>query len=95
MIPAMVLHGVRSKEAVALRMLNIPRFIAENMANHVRSLNIPLNKVDEWLAETSPVDWSKFVPRRSTVTGPEFKLLWEIIDGQKPWRIIYSRSIDK
>lgn len=88
MIPAMVLHGVRSKEAVALRMLNIPRFIAENMANHVRSLNIPLNKVDEWLAETSPVDWSKFVPRSSTVTGPEFKLLWEIIDGQKPWRII-------
>ena len=87
MIPAMVLHGVRSKEAVALRMLNIPRFIAENMANHVRSLNIPLNKVDEWLAETSPVDWSKFVPRSSTVTGPEFKLLWEIIDGQKPWRI--------
>ena len=88
MIPAMVLHGVRSKEAVALRMLNIPRFIAENMAKHVRSLNIPLNKVDEWLAETSPVDWSKFVPRKSTVTGPEFKLLWEIIDGQKPWRII-------
>lgn len=95
MIPAMVLHGVRSKEAVALRMLNIPRFIAENMAAHIRASNIRLNNIDEWLTKTSPDDWAKFVPRGAAVSGPELKLLWEIIDGQKPWRIIYSRSIDK
>jgi replicative superfamily II helicase len=95
MIPAMVLHGVRSKEAVALRMLNIPRFIAENMAAHIRASNIPLKNIDEWLTKTSPDDWSKFVSPGSTVSGPELKLLWEIIDGQKSWSSIDSGHIDK
>jgi len=95
MIPAMVLHGVRTKEAVALRMLNIPRFIAENIAAHIRASNIPLNNIDEWLTKTSPDNWSKFVTRGTAVSGAELKLLWEIIDGQKPWGSIDSRGIDK
>ena len=49
LIPAMVLHGVKSKEAIALRMLNVPRFVAEKMANTVRGGNVSLEALDQWL----------------------------------------------
>ena len=88
LIPSMVFHGVRSKEAIALRMLNVPRFLAENMATRIRKLNISLEKVDTWLSETSKDDWSQSLPIGSSINGPECKLLWEIIDGHKPWKSI-------
>ncbi|SPD76482.1 hypothetical protein PITCH_A970009 [uncultured Desulfobacterium sp.] len=49
LIPTMILHWVKTKEAIALRMLNVPKFIAENMANTVRSENISLETLDQWL----------------------------------------------
>ena len=61
----------------------------------VQITNIPLKNIDEWLTKTSPDDWSKFVSPGSTVSGPELKLLWEIIDGQKSWRNIDSGHFDK
>ena len=88
MIPTMVLHGVRTKEAIALRMLNIPRFIAEKTAEYIRSSNIPIKNINDWLTKSDSKEWSKFTPYKTSISGIELKLLWEIIDGQKPWKNI-------
>jgi replicative superfamily II helicase len=87
LIPAMVLHGVRTKEAIALRMLNIPRFIAEKMANTVRNESVSLNNLDQWLVETDEHIWEESLPKDAKITGPECKHLWEIIEGKKSWEI--------
>jgi len=93
LIPSMVFHGVRSREAIALRMLNVPRFLAENMATRIRELGIPLDKIDTWLSEASKDEWTRSLPIGASIKGPECKLLWEIIDGHKPWRSINEMNM--
>lgn len=90
LLPSMVLHGVRTKEAIALRMLNVPRFVAENMASSIRDLGISIGQIPDWLRQTSPTQWSQFLPAGARISGTDCKLLWEILDGQKPWSSITS-----
>ena len=89
-LPSMVLHGVRTKEAIALRMLNVPRFVAENMASSVRDSGISVEQIPDWLRQTSPTQWNEFLPAGARISGSDCKLLWEILDGQKPWSSITS-----
>jgi hypothetical protein len=88
LIPAMVLHGVKTKEAIALRMLNVPRFIAEKIANTIRRENIALNSIDEWLDKSDNKLWQSALPSGAAIKGSECKHLWEIIEGKKSWRSI-------
>jgi len=69
-------------------MLNVPRFLAENMATRIRKLGIPLEKVDTWLSEATEDEWAQSLPVRASIEGAECKLLWEIIDGHKAWKSI-------
>jgi replicative superfamily II helicase len=87
LLPAMVYHGVRTKEAVALRMLNIPRVIAEGLAEQWRQTGkAELSKVGEWLAATTPEQWERALPRGAKINGQEAKKLWEILDGRLSWK---------
>ena len=88
LLPSMVLHGVRTKEAIALRMLNVPRFVAENMASFIRSSGIQIGDIPDWLGDTTPEDWTRFLPYGARVNGSDCRLLWEILDGRKPWKTI-------
>jgi len=90
LLPSMVLHGVRTKEAIALRMLNVPRFVAENMAAYIRRTGISISDIPNWLEETTPDDWNQFLPRGAVINGIDCKLLWEILDGKQPWSSITS-----
>lgn len=88
LIPAMVLHGVKTREAIALRMLNVPRFVAEKMANTVRSEGVSLGNLDQWVVETDNRIWQDSLPADAKITGTECKRLWEVIEGKRPWRDI-------
>lgn len=88
--PSMVLHGVRTREAVALRLLNVPRFVAENMASSVRRAGVPVQEIPDWLRQTTAADWGQFTPPDARISGADCKLLWEILDGQRPWSSISS-----
>jgi hypothetical protein len=88
LIPAMVLHGVKTRETIALRMLNVPRFIAEKMAPTVRKWNVSLEALGQWLDETDIDIWKESLPTGAKITGTECRHLWEIIEGKKSWKNI-------
>ncbi len=75
------------KEAVALRMLNIPRVIAEGLAEQWRQTGeAELSKAGEWLATVSSEQWERALPRGAKISGQEAKTLWEILDGRLSWK---------
>ena len=88
LLPSMVLHGVRTKEAIALRMSNVPRFVAERMASQIRESVTAIAEIPAWLKRTTPEDWSKFLPGDARISGADCKALWEILNGEKPWSSI-------
>jgi len=93
LLPAMVYHGVRTKEAVALRMLNIPRAIAEGLAEQWRQTGeAKLSKASEWLTTITPEQWERALPRGAKISGQEAKKLWEILDGRLSWKQAFDAS---
>ena len=85
LIPAMVLHGVRTREAVALRMLGVPRFAAEGLASVSRAEATPIGQLSSWLNESSSRLWHEAIPRDFALSGEECKLVWQIMTGQAAW----------
>jgi hypothetical protein len=85
LLPSMVLHGVRTKEAIALRMVNVPRFVAERMASQIRDSDVPIAEIPAWLEHATAEDWDKSLPSDTKISGANCKLLWEILNGDKSW----------
>lgn len=91
LIPAMIYHGVRSKEAVALRMLNVPRLAAEGLAKQWQSEeSVSVRNASDWLNSLDDRYWDKALKKESPLEGSECKLLWEILEGKKNWATIYE-----
>ncbi|MDD2620567.1 MAG: DEAD/DEAH box helicase [Syntrophomonadaceae bacterium] len=89
LIPAMIYHGVRSKEAIALRMLNVPRLAAEGLAKQWQSEDgVSVRNASDWLNGLDDSHWGKALRKKSPIKGSECKLLWEILEGKKNWATI-------
>lgn len=87
MLPAMIFHGVRSKEAIALRMLNVPRGLAEGLAKEWKKTErIDFSKAEDWLSATTPDQWERSLPKDSKIRGEEAKKIWEILSGRLEWK---------
>lgn len=80
-IPSMVYYGVKSKEAIALRMLGIPRVLSDNLAESMIDSNNPqsFDDVRERVKKLSNSDWEKAKPPNSTLNGKEWKQITEIL----------------
>lgn len=85
LLPAMVVHGVRSREAIALRMLGVPRFAAEGLSAEVRAGNVSFAALHEWLVNLPPARWQRALPGNSGISGSETKRIWQALDGQLGW----------
>jgi len=91
LIPAMIYHGVRSKEAIALRMLSVPRLAAEGLAKQWRSKgDVSVKNASAWLDGLNKNHWGKALPQDSPLSGSECQMLWEILEGKKKWATIYE-----
>lgn len=84
-IPAMVYHGVHTREAVGLRMVGVPRFAAEGLAEQARSHGIKLGELRDWLATNADPDWQAAMPPGARISGNDCKRLWRILDGADAW----------
>lgn len=77
-LPARVYYGVNTDEAVALRLLGVPRTAAPELA---RELSIkatdPLHKVRTRLREAGVSDWKKAMGER----GTSYHRVWSIMEG--------------
>ncbi len=85
LLPAMVLHGVRSKHAVGLCMLNVPRLAAEGLGQTALKNGVALTGIETWIRQADEKTWQQSLPRDARISGAECRLLWQVIDGQREW----------
>lgn len=92
-LPAMIFHGVRSKEAIALRMLNVPRSLAEGLAKEWKKIGkVDFSKTEDWLSATNSDQWERSLPKDSKIKGEEAKKMWEILNGQIEWKEAFKAT---
>lgn len=78
-IPAKVYYGVTSDEAVALRLLGVPRGAAEQLAKRLRvHSGEPLSELRTRVRESDADTWTAAVGD----AGAAYKRVWTIIEGE-------------
>ncbi|WP_025769535.1 DEAD/DEAH box helicase [Thioalkalivibrio sp. HK1] len=78
-LPARVYYGVNTDEAVALRLLGVPRIAAPKLARHLGvTAEEPLHRVRGRLRATNVSEWTKAMGER----GASYHRVWSIIEGQ-------------
>ena len=88
MLPAMIYHGVRTEDAVLMRMNSAPRSAAENLGNLYRETIGENNSRDsvgqarEFLRNLSEGDWHRVRPDDATLTGGGYRQVWQVLSGE-------------
>jgi replicative superfamily II helicase len=84
-IPSMVFFGVRQPEAIWLRMVGVPRVVADNLATlwRARSVGEPgtYDKIRGWVNGLTESDWRQAIPPGAPVTPQDMRLIWEEFAG--------------
>jgi hypothetical protein len=85
-VPSMIFFGVRQKEAVWLRMVGVPRVVADGLAavwkNAERSAPKTYDEIRAWVSKLSDRDWSKAIPDGAALSPSEARLLWHEFSGE-------------
>lgn len=77
-LPAQVFYGVDSEEAVAMRLLGVPRMAANPLAKQMGvSAEESVSKLRKRLRETGDEAWSAAVGE----VGTAYRTVWRILDG--------------
>ena len=79
-IPARVYYGVNTDEAIALRLLGVPRNAAQHLVKPLEvTVDKPLHEVRKRLQETKANEWTQAMGER----GESYHHVWSIIEGLK------------
>ena len=87
-LPAMVYHGVRTEDAVLMRMNAAPRSVAENLGKLYRETvgeddgQYSIVKAREFLKNLSEGEWRRARPEGSALSGGGYKRLWRVLSGE-------------
>lgn len=77
-LPSRVYYGVDSDEAVALRLLGVPRSAAKPLSNSLKiTAEDSLGTIRAKLAKTTSDDWKQAIGPN----GQSFRRVWEIVNG--------------
>jgi hypothetical protein len=88
MLPAMIYHGVKTEEAVLMRMNSVPRSIAEQLGAEYRSSSgesvarIRVQQVRDYLKQLDASAWSHVRPEGAHLSGEEYKNVWKLLSGE-------------
>jgi hypothetical protein len=78
-LPARVYYGVNSDEAVALRLIGVPRMAAQPLVEKLSVVaDEPLSKLRARLREKGPSIWTEAMG----TPGPAYYRAWCIIEGE-------------
>lgn len=86
-LPAMLYHGVRSEEAVLMRMNSVPRSVAEAAGAEFKNQfsNINITKAPklaaEFLKSLNTDDWDKLKSKSATMSGEDYQKVWKHLSG--------------
>lgn len=87
-LPAMMYHGVRTEEAVLMRMNNAPRSIAENLGSAFREEyqgkweDASVQEGRAFLQSLSEEEWEKHKPQKASISGSDYRKIWRILSGE-------------
>ncbi|GCE25556.1 hypothetical protein KDA_10400 [Dictyobacter alpinus] len=86
-VPSMIFFGVRQKDAIWLRMVGVPRIVANRMAFlwQQRMILEPVSydMVREWVAGLSDQDWQEVIPTDTPLTPGDMRIIWQIFSGRR------------
>lgn len=86
LLPAMVYHGVKTEEAVLLRMNALPRSIAESfgeiLKTNISKTDYSVQEARQFLKKADDAKWNKASQKYSDIlTGLEYRKIWNILSG--------------
>jgi superfamily II DNA/RNA helicase len=87
-LPAMIYHGVRTEEAVLMRMNSAPRSVAERLGEMYKDEvgdtgnQYSVGVARRYLRELSASDWTKACPPNAPLTGEGYKRVWRVLSGE-------------
>lgn len=83
-LPAMIYHGVKTEEAVLMRMSSVPRSIAESTGSDFKnshSDDLTPNAANEYLKSLQASDWERMKPPSAAMTGDDYQKVWKKLSG--------------
>lgn len=89
-LPAMVYHGVKTEEAVLMRMNSVPRSIAERLGDEFRTSvgesisEAGVQQARRFLKELDAVGWERVRSTETHLSGADYKYVWELLSGERP-----------
>lgn len=82
--PALIYFGVRSKDALTMRMMGVPRFVAEDLgtvySKEFSKKDPSFTDIRNWLLKLDDETWAKS-SRLKYIRGPRVKQLWKLLNG--------------
>lgn len=88
-LPAMIYHGVKTEEAVLMRMNFAPRSVAENIGREFRvnfgqaADTASVREAREFLKNMDEDDWERIQPEGSHLSGSDYKNVWGLLSGER------------
>lgn len=85
-LPAMLYHGVKTEEAVLMRMNSVPRSIAELLGDDFRKKIKPTETVSpkiagDYLKDLKSQDWARLRPSNAAMSGDDYRNVWRRLSG--------------
>lgn len=86
-LPAMIYHGVRSEDAVLMRMNSAPRSASEALGVIYRDMTgegqdrFSVSNAREFLKTLNSHGWDRARPTDAALSGAGYKRIWEVLSG--------------
>lgn len=84
-VPSMVFYGVKRKEAIWLRMVGVPRMLADGLARMWKEADTALpssyDAIRTWVDGLSDSDWATAIPSGIDLTPEQCRHLWQTLRG--------------
>lgn len=87
-LPAMIYHGVRTEDAVLMRMNAAPRSAAEALGTLYREImgddesRFSVGKARSFLKQLGDRDWNHVRPEQAALSGNGYKRVWHVLSGE-------------
>ncbi len=85
-LPAMLYHGVKTEEAVMMRMNAVPRSIAEALGAQFSQAagggEKTVREAREFLRGLKEEQWAAVAPAKAKMSGREYRRVWGVLSGE-------------
>ncbi|CAN2039841.1 DEAD/DEAH box helicase [Candidatus Magnetomoraceae bacterium gMMP-15] len=80
-VPSFAYYGVDNEKSLALRMVGVPRELSGSLSQIIEKnvYSYSLNKIRKIISKLQNSDWDNLKPRKSSLTGEEWKRITEIL----------------